>query len=76
MKDYQSAKKSYKEEKKAVEEYTTRRSEARSSGLKKAYSHAIPEEKTHAKLFSREMSKKKKYTDAAMKEARMSRGGE
>lgn len=75
MKDYQSAKKSYKEETKAVSEYTKRRGETKSEGLKKAYSHAIPEEKTHAKLFSKEMSKKRKYSDDAMREASKARGG-
>lgn len=74
MSDYTSAKKSYKEEEKAVSEYTKRRGDAKSEGLKKAYNHAIPEEKTHAKLFSQEMRNKKKYADTAISQAKKMRG--
>lgn len=46
------AKKSLKEEKKAVKDYTARKKKTTNPKLKKALAHAIPEERHHAKLFA------------------------
>lgn len=46
------AKKSLKEEKKAVKDYTARKKKTSNPKLKKALAHAIPEEQHHAKLFA------------------------
>lgn len=73
--DYQLAKQSKKEEDKAVVDYTRRRKESNSPELKKAFTHALGEEKTHSRLFAKVMAKKK-YNDGDIKEAKRMRGGE
>lgn len=52
MNDYHIATKSLQEEKKAVHDYTQRISNAKNNKLKKSLTHALGEEKTHAKNFS------------------------
>lgn len=51
MSDTAIARKSLGEEEKAVKDYTLRLKKAKSPALKKALRHALPEERTHAKLF-------------------------
>lgn len=60
MKDVKSAKKSLREEKKAVKDYCKRKKEAKDKDLIKAYGHAIPEEKEHARMFRKVVKKGKK----------------
>lgn len=76
MSDYKLAKKSLKEEKKAVSDYADRRDESKDKDLKKVFTHARNEEKTHAKMFSKAMKKKKQYSESEIKEAQRKRGGE
>lgn len=45
------AKKSLGEEKDAVEDYTERLRKTKNPKLRKAFKHALPEEKTHKQLF-------------------------
>jgi hypothetical protein len=52
MNDYQLASKSLQEEKKAVKDYKERRENSKSGELKKVFTHALEEEKTHAKMLS------------------------
>lgn len=49
--DSKIAAKSLGEEKKAVKDYSNRLKRAKDPKLRKALKHAIPEERTHAKLF-------------------------
>lgn len=46
-----NAMKSLHEERMAVSEYSKRLKAAKSNKLRKAFEHALPEERTHAKLF-------------------------
>jgi hypothetical protein len=45
------ARKSLGEERLAVKDYTARKAKTKNPRLRKAFSHAIPEEKTHRELF-------------------------
>jgi hypothetical protein len=52
VKELLMAKKSLREEHKAVKDYTHRSKLSRDKKLKKVFHHAIPEEKEHARMFS------------------------
>ena len=66
MSDYRLARQSLKEERKAVHDYTNRRSQSKGKGLKHAFTHALGEEKTHARMFRR-------YSDKSIDLARKER---
>lgn len=55
--DRKMAKKSLHEEREAVADYTKDKKIAKSPGLKKAFKHALSEEKQHAKSFSKQLKK-------------------
>lgn len=49
--DLKIARKSLGEERKAIRDYGNRLKQARNPKVRKAIKHALPEERTHAKLF-------------------------